>query len=86
MPTTARSFFHYSRPTSDVRVDPATYLPKDDIDFYLQYHYIVANPNPPGEKDLLDDAGDGSSYSEVHWTVHPILRDFVDEFGFHDLF
>ena len=72
--------------TTGARVEPANYLPADEGDSYLQYLYIAANPNPVGEKVLLDDAGDGSPYSEVHATVHPILRDLVREFGFYDLF
>jgi PAS domain S-box-containing protein len=61
-------------------------LPTDDRNLYLQYHYIAANPQPVGEKDLLDDAEDGSEYTGVHRLVHPILRDYVHEFGFRDLF
>jgi PAS domain S-box-containing protein len=72
--------------TSGARVEPTDYLPADDGDSYLQYLYIASNPHPVGEKVLLDDAGDGSPYSEVHATVHPVLRDFVREFGFYDLF
>jgi len=66
--------------------DLAAHLPTEDNDLYLQYHYTVANPNPAGEKDLLDDAGDDSEYTAVHRTIHPILRDFVHEFGFRDLY
>ena len=67
------------------QVEPADYLPADEGDSYLQYLYIAANPHPVGEKVLLDDAGDGSLYSEVHRTIHPVLRDYVREFGFYDL-
>jgi len=70
---------------TDVEVDPATFLRGDDADLYIQYHYVVNNPHPPGEKDLLDDAGDGSDYSDLHRFVHPVFRDWADEFGFHDL-
>ena len=70
---------------TDARVEPATFLPEGNGDLYLQYNYIVTNPNPAGEKRLLDDAGDGSFFSDVHSLVHPILRDFADEFGYHDL-
>jgi hypothetical protein len=70
---------------TETQVDTATYLPADVGDLYLQYHYIVANQNPEGEKGLLDDAGDGSLYSDVHSSIHPVLRDYVHEFGFHDL-
>ena len=41
---------------------------------YLQYHYIVENPFPFGERSELDDAGDGSSYSQAHAVHHPMLR------------
>jgi len=69
----------------DRQIEPSTLLPVGKGDFYLQYNYIVTNPNPVGEKRLLDDAGDGSFYSDMHSMVHPILRDFTDEFGYHDL-
>jgi PAS domain S-box-containing protein len=62
------------------------YLPTSSADFYLQHHYIVANQNVTADKNLLDDAGDGSEYSAVHRVVHPVLRDFVREFGFRDLY
>src|SRR4029079_12269109 len=35
------------------------YLPVGGAPYYLQYHYIVANPNPAERRGLLDDAGDG---------------------------
>jgi len=71
---------------TDTELNPATYLPADDADLYLQYRYIVTNPSAQEEKALLDDAGDGSDYSSAHSIYHPILRDFVEEFGFYDLF
>ncbi|MDH3814811.1 MAG: HAMP domain-containing protein, partial [Acidobacteriota bacterium] len=71
---------------TDTELNPATYLPADDADLYLQYRYIVTNPNAQEEKALLDDAGDGSDYSSAHSIYHPILRDLVEEFGFYDLF
>ncbi len=37
--------------------------------------YIEKNPNPVGEKDKLDAADDGSSYSQVHRRFHPYLPD-----------
>ena len=53
----------------------ADYMPVTPSGNYLQYHYIVANPHPPGRRDLLDDAHDGSDYSRVHAIHHPLLRD-----------
>ena len=71
---------------SERTVDAAGFLPSDPAAVHLQYNYIAANPNPVGEKDRLDDAGDGTAYSKLHRVYHPVLRDFVREFGFHDLF
>ena len=35
---------------------------------------------------LIDDAGDGSSWSETHALVHPVYRDVADRAGLVDLF
>ncbi|NOZ94329.1 MAG: response regulator [Acidobacteria bacterium] len=74
------------RSHTETAADPGTYCPADAAELYLQYWYVVANPNPEGEKSLLDDPGDGSGYSAVHRRYNKILRDFVKELGFHDIF
>lgn len=43
----------------------------------LQYHYIANNASPAGFKHELDQAGDGSVYSQVHALHHPRVRDFL---------
>ncbi len=53
---------------------------------YLQYHYLAANPYPEESRLQLDDPGDGSSYSELHAEIHPILRRIAVGFGYYDLF
>lgn len=65
---------------------PELYQPTTPVAQYLQYQYIAANPNPVGKKHLLNDSGDGSSYSQVHARYHPILKKFHDRFGYYDLF
>ena len=57
-----------------------------DTAITIQYHYILRNPNPPGRKEVLDRADDESKYSEFHEKYHPLLRSFVERFGFYDLF
>jgi PAS domain S-box-containing protein len=62
------------------------YIPRDATARVLQELFIAGNPNPTGQKHVMDDAGDGSYYSEVHRLYHPIIRNFLDRFGFHDIF
>jgi PAS domain S-box-containing protein len=69
--------------------DPASieaYWPTDQVTQYLQDRYIASNPHDTGEKHLLDAAKDGSDYSRVHNRYHPIIRDFLDKFGYYDIF
>jgi class 3 adenylate cyclase len=60
------------------------YLPVGPAAYYLQYHYIVANPHPADRRKLLDDAGDGSAYSRQHAIYHPLFRSAATTFGFFD--
>ncbi|RDL47483.1 Adenylate cyclase [Ensifer sp. M14] len=60
------------------------YLPVGNAPYYLQHHYIVANPNPPERRKLVDDAGDGSDYSRLHAIYHPLMRTAANTVGFFD--
>jgi methyl-accepting chemotaxis protein len=66
--------------------DVENWLPTDARTRALQQLYITSNPNPIGAKEKLDAAPDGSPFSEAHAKYHPYFRDFVEEFGFYDLF
>jgi len=52
----------------------------------LQRLYIEENPHPTGQKENLDAANDGSSYSRHHATYHPWFRTFLRERGYYDVF
>ncbi len=52
----------------------------------LQQLYISENPNPLGEKEKLDAASDGSTYSQAHATYHPWFRQLQNERGYYDIF
>lgn len=52
----------------------------------LQFFYIALNDNPPGYKDELQAAEDGSDYTRLHARYHPHLRDIVGHFGFYDVY
>ena len=71
---------------SDDVEDVSKYLPEEIITSLLQFHYISNNPHPTGQKSALDDAGDGSDYSRVHATYHPLMRSFLEKFGYYDIF
>ncbi|MGD8453229.1 MAG: methyl-accepting chemotaxis protein [Phycisphaerae bacterium] len=58
----------------------------DDDSVALQHAYIRTNPNPLGSKHLMDRAPDESSYSKVHGHVHPIVRNYLEKFGYYDIF
>jgi len=58
----------------------------DDATIALQVGYLMNNRNPVGDKHLLDAVEDGSSYAEAHRHYHPILRDYLVEFGYYDIF
>ncbi|GAX62120.1 methyl-accepting chemotaxis sensory transducer [Candidatus Scalindua japonica] len=61
----------------------------DDNSIALQYHLIAANPNKLGEKHQLDtvDIADGkSSYNKAHTVYHPVIREYLEQFGYYDIF
>jgi class 3 adenylate cyclase/HAMP domain-containing protein len=68
------------------RERPEEQFPVTSGAYYLQWKYIVSNPEPPGRKKILEDAGDGSGYSRVHARYHRSLSKLVEEFGYYDLF
>ena len=58
----------------------------DDNGATLQARYIDNNANKVGEKSLLDDAGDTSRFTGSHKILHPYFRDFIELYGYYDLF
>lgn len=70
----------------DVKPTIELYYPNTTAACYLQFEYIVENKFPNGQKQLLQDAQDGSYYSEVHRKHHAHLTKITEEFGFYDIF
>ncbi|MCR4318971.1 MAG: methyl-accepting chemotaxis protein [Candidatus Brocadiaceae bacterium] len=48
--------------------------------------YIFKNSHPVGEKLKLMDAGDNSDYTYVHKMYHPLFKDFLERYGYYDIF
>lgn len=53
----------------------------------LQHHYISNNPNPLGEKQKLTKLkGVSTDYAKTHTKYHPRFRDYLNKWGFYDVF
>jgi class 3 adenylate cyclase len=61
------------------------FLPAGAGPYFLQDRFIVENPHPPQQRRLLDDPGDGSTYSKVHAIYHPLLRRSAMVLSLYDL-
>lgn len=58
----------------------------DDNSLALQADYIANNPNPLGEKGQLDRATAVHPYNEAHDRWHDYYRDYLNRFGYYDIF
>jgi methyl-accepting chemotaxis protein len=52
----------------------------------LQHAYIAANPHPLGSKETLDAGAKGTYYDALHADIHPVVRSYLNEFGYYDIF
>jgi PAS domain S-box-containing protein len=62
------------------------YWPKSKNTRLLQNLYIASNQNVTGEKHLLEQAEEASSYSQSHKLYHPVIRNYLQRFGYYDIF
>ncbi|WP_088888751.1 adenylate/guanylate cyclase domain-containing protein [Leptolyngbya ohadii] len=62
------------------------YVPQTPNARYLQYHYIAKNDLALGKKDEIDNAGDGSEYSQVHQKYHPLFKSIAEKFKYKDVY
>jgi len=77
----------YQDENPDSKVVPENLLNRlEDSEVAMQYQYISNNSNPLGSKEELTDAGDGSAYSKTHQKYHPAVREFLQKFGYYDIF
>ncbi len=70
----------------------SSFNPKDfvqqlpDAAVMLQSNYIVKNPNPVTQKQLLDAANDPSIYTRSHQQYNRILKTYLKRFGYEDIY
>lgn len=58
----------------------------DDDAIAFQYQYVRANSHPLGSKHELDRSPVESRYNELHGKAHPIIRNYLEQFGYYDIF
>jgi anti-anti-sigma regulatory factor/HAMP domain-containing protein len=79
-------FLNRLREISASEASISDYWPGDDGARLLQQLYIADNPFDTGTKHMLDAADDASSYSMAHRRYHPLIRNFLERFGYYDIF
>lgn len=67
-------------------LDTGSLIPDNASSILAQYLYIANNVNEVGNKEKLDFATDGSAYSKTHAKYHPQFRNFLQKFGYYDIF
>ena len=66
--------------------DISKWMPKKAISQILQSWYISENTNEIGAKEGLDAAPAAVKYNQLHKKYHPVIRQFLNEFGYYDIF
>ncbi len=64
-------------------VSPASLVPGDPAAVHLQANYVVSAGADGG---LLEDAGDGSRWSDIHRSLHPFFDEFAIQTGVEDFY
>lgn len=85
---TAESNAFYERFLGDFGADAAPeavefHRPTTIAGQYLQSQYVTSDRTDPAS---IESTGDGTFYDRTHERFHPVLRDFTDTFGYHDLY
>jgi anti-anti-sigma regulatory factor/HAMP domain-containing protein len=61
-------------------------LPADPVTRRLQLDFIADNAFETGSKHLMVAPGRVSEYGRIHAEHHPFFRDFLEQFGYYDVF
>lgn len=77
----------YQKLNPDTTLSASSLFSKlDNHGLTLQYDLIAGNPNPLGSKDALADLNNGTTYAKHHSLYHPIYQQYLNEFGYYDIF
>jgi methyl-accepting chemotaxis protein len=89
--SSVRSFFDnefgskFSKDTGEP-ISASRLMASSDAGIIAQYSYISNNKHPLGSKSQLDNPKDGSRYAKTHTEHHPVMRSYLEKFGYYDIF
>ncbi|HRH11710.1 MAG TPA: SpoIIE family protein phosphatase [Bacteroidia bacterium] len=69
-----------------ISVNPKSVFSREPNTIVLQDYYLASNPYELGKKHLLDSIPAKCTYNKVHKKYHPIIRSFLERFGYYDVF
>lgn len=81
-----REFIDLLNANSIIKINPEAFVNDDYKTLYYQSQYLVDNVNPVGSKHLLDRFSKENRYNQVHGQYHPYFREYLNKFGFYDIF
>lgn len=82
-----KEFIGKLKRNKNITADTEDYISHlSDTSLQLQNDYIVHNPNPTGSKKNLDRAPEKNEFNDVHQIYHPIIKKYLETFGFYDIF
>jgi methyl-accepting chemotaxis protein len=77
----------YSKQNDGKQVDTRSILNRlADTQLLLQANYIYDNPNPLGSKHKFERHEGTTSYNSSHGKFHQGFREYIEKFGFYDIF
>jgi ABC-type phosphate transport system substrate-binding protein/serine phosphatase RsbU (regulator of sigma subunit) len=83
-------FVNYFLNTIDSKVgtnlEADEYWPEHTNHRILQHQYLVNNPYLEGDEYQLASAKEKCSYNTTHQLYHPIFKNYLDRFGYYDIF
>jgi class 3 adenylate cyclase len=76
------TFIPKQKETTPGQQSPLDFYPKIAAERYLKANYSITNSL---DRSILNDANDGSSWSQVHKDYHPRFKRIADLFGYQDI-
>ncbi|MBU2899048.1 methyl-accepting chemotaxis protein [Vibrio hepatarius] len=76
----------YSQLNQDTVNVPDMFSGLSDLTYNMQFDFIADNPNPLGNKDKLTVLENSSRYAREHEHYHDTFRQFLQTFGYYDIF